>query len=152
MYIDLLTAYKGLISAEKYEISLLANTAAFVYEHIEQLNWAGFYLHQDEQLILGPFQGKVACNVIQPGKGVCGTSLVERKTIIVDDVSNHPNHIYCDFNSKSELVIPIIINDHVYGVFDFDAPVIGRFDEALVNFLESVNNLLTKKINEIKKI
>lgn len=150
MYQDLLTAYKGLISEEKYEISLLANTSAFVFEHIDKLNWAGFYLHQDKQLILGPFQGKVACNLIQPGKGVCGTSLVTKETIVVDDVANHPNHIYCDFNSKSELVIPIIINDLVYGVFDFDAPILKRFDHELVNFLENIVKLLTNKLIEIK--
>ena len=151
MYKDLSLAYEGLINNENYEISLLANTSAFIYEHINNLNWVGFYNHIDNKLILGPFQGKVACNVIEPGRGVCGSSLVEKRTIVVDDVANHPNHIYCDFNSKSELVIPIIIDNNVYGVLDLDAPVLKRFDNELVSFLEDVVSLLTKKLNMIKK-
>jgi|SRR5690554_119462 len=149
MYKDLLLAYEGLINNENYEISLLANTSAFIYEHINNLNWVGFYNHIDNKLILGPFQGKVACNLIEPGRGVCGSSLVEKKTIVVDDVANHPNHIYCDYNSKSEAVIPIIINDIVYGVLDLDAPILKRFNEDLVNFLESLIDLLTKRLDKI---
>lgn len=151
MYKDLLLAYEGLLNSENYEISLLANTSAFIYEYINDLNWVGFYNHLDNKLILGPFQGKVACNVIEPGRGVCGTALVNKQTIVVDDVANHPNHIYCDFNSKSELVIPIVINDNVYGVLDLDASVLSRFDQELVAFLESIVNLLTKKLISILK-
>lgn len=149
MYKDLLLAYRGLIENEEYEISLLANTSAFIYEHVDKLNWVGFYQHLNDKLILGPFQGRVACNVIEPGRGVCGTSLVERKTIVIDDVANHPNHIYCDYNSKSEAVIPIIINDIVYGVLDLDAPILKRFNEDLVNFLETLIDLITKRLENI---
>lgn len=150
MYDDLLLAYSGLLKEEKYEISLLANTSAFLFEHIKDLNWCGFYLNHNEKLILGPFQGKVACNVIEPNKGVCGTSFSKKETIVVKDVSKHDNHIYCDSNSKSEVVIPIIINDFVYGVFDFDSPLINRFDDKLVSFLEKVVSLLEDKLKEIK--
>lgn len=146
MYKDLLLAYEGLVKEENYEVSLLANTSAFIYEYINNLNWVGFYTHIDNKLILGPFQGKVACNVIEPGRGVCGTVLVERKTIVVDDVANHPNHIYCDYNSKSELVVPIIINNKVYGVLDLDASLLSRFDQELVSFLEDIVAILTKKL------
>lgn len=150
MYKDLILAYKGLVNSETYEISLLANTSAFIYEHISDLNWCGFYIHLDNKLILGPFQGKVACNEIEPNKGVCGTSLVTKETIVVPDVSKHENHIYCDNNSKSEVVIPIIVNNEVYGVFDFDSPLLNRFDKELVDFLESITNILEEKLINIK--
>lgn len=148
-YDDLLLSYQGLASSEKHSISLLANTSAFIFEHINDLNWAGFYLTHDKNLILGPFQGKVACNYIESGRGVCGTSLQTMETIVVADVANHPNHIYCDANSKSEVVIPIIINNAVYGVFDLDAPILNRFDENLVSFLQEVINILTKQLTSI---
>lgn len=151
MYKSLLESYQALVDNESYEISLLSNTSAFIYEQVKDLNWSGFYLHKDNKLILGPFQGKVACNVIEPNKGVCGTSLVKKETIVVPDVSKHDNHIYCDKNSKSEVVIPIIVNDSVYGVFDFDSPIVNRFDEELVEFLESVVNILETKIMSIIK-
>lgn len=148
-YFDLLPSYESLVKNEHYQISLLANTAAFIYEHVPNLNWAGFYLTLDYKLILGPFQGRVACNVIEAGKGVCGTVLLTKETIIVDDVSKHPNHIYCDFNSKSEAVIPIIINNEVFGVLDLDAPILNRFDLNLVSFLESIIHILTNRLIEI---
>lgn len=151
-YEELLSVAENLIESEKYEISLLANVSAFIFEYIDKLNWSGFYLHIDDKLILGPFQGKIACNIIDRGKGVCGTVLDTKKTMVVDDVHTHDNHIACDSNSNSEIVVPIIINDHVYGVLDIDSFVFSRFDKDIVNFFERLVNLMEKKLKTLKNI
>ncbi|CCV63818.1 conserved hypothetical protein [Alteracholeplasma palmae J233] len=145
-YKTLLASAKNLIDNEKYTISLLSNVSAFIFESIDTLNWAGFYLHKDSLLILGPFQGKVACNIIEPKKGVCGTALDLKKTMVIPDVHQHDNHIACDANSQSEVVIPIMINDFVYGVLDIDSPITNRFDEDLVKFLEELVTYIEKVI------
>lgn len=150
MYNELLTVYESLSNSEVNKISLLANTSAFINEYIDKINWVGFYLNINNKLFLGPFQGKVACSVIDFGKGVCGSSFESMKTIVVDDVSIYPNHIYCDSNSKSEVVIPIIVNNHVYGVLDLDSPILNRFDNDLVTFLENIVTILTNKLIELK--
>lgn len=150
MYNELLTVYESLTNSEVNKISLLANTSAFINEYIDKINWVGFYLNINNKLFLGPFQGKVACSVIDFGKGVCGSSFESMKTIVVDDVSIYPNHIYCDSNSKSEVVIPIIVNNHVYGVLDLDSPILNRFDNDLVTFLENIVTILTNKLIELK--
>ena len=150
MYNELLIVYESLSNSEVNKISLLANTSAFINEYIDKINWVGFYLNINNKLFLGPFQGKVACSVIDFGKGVCGSSFESMKTIVVDDVSIHPNHIYCDSNSKSEVVIPIIVNNHVYGVLDLDSPILNRFDNDLVIFLENIVTILTNKLIELK--
>lgn len=151
-YEELLSVAENLIKSEKYEISLLANVSAFIFEYIDKLNWSGFYLHMDDKLVLGPFQGKIACNIIERGKGVCGTALDTKKTIVVDDVHTHDNHIACDSNSNSEIVVPIIINDHVYGVLDIDSFVFSRFDKDIVNFFERLVKLIEKKLKCLKYI
>lgn len=151
-YEELLSVAENLIESEKYEISLLANVSAFIFEYIDKLNWSGFYLHIDDKLILGPFQGKIACNIIDRGKGVCGTVLDTKKTMVVDDVHTHDNHIACDSNSNSEIVVPIIIKNHVYGVLDIDSFVFSRFDKDIVNFFERLVNLIEKKLKALKNI
>ena len=146
-YDSLLASADALIENEKHEISLLSNISAFIYQYIPNLNWSGFYLNKNEVLILGPFQGKIACSIIEKGKGVCGTSFLTRKTIVVPNVHLYDNHIACDSASNSEVVIPIIINNNVYGVLDVDSPLINRFDDELVVFLEKIVDLLVKKLS-----
>lgn len=123
-------------------ITNLANLSAIIMEEIKNLNWVGFYLFDGEKLYLGPFQGKSAVTLIDMGKGVCGTSALKRETIVVKDVHEFEGHIACDCNSNSEIVIPIIKNDELFGVLDIDSPVINRFDETLKNDLEKLVKLL----------
>lgn len=131
-----MTDYKLLISQaeemvkdNKWDITLYANLSALIYDSLDNLNWAGFYLMRGGELQLGPFQGKVACTRIPVGKGVCGTA-VEKKTIIrVEDVHLFPGHIACDSSSESEIVLPICKAGEVIGVLDIDSPIKNRFSE-----------------------
>ena len=108
-------------------IANLANASALLYQSMEELNWAGFYLMENGKLVLGPFQGKTACIEIAVGKGVCGTAVVENKTQLVADVHQFPGHIACDCASNSEIVVPIRKDGQVVGVLDMDSPVFSRF-------------------------
>ena len=110
-------------------ISLLANLSALIYHSLPDLNWAGFYLAEGERLLLGPFQGKVACTVIPFGKGVCGTAAASGEVQRVFDVHQFPGHIACDSASNSEIVLPIFQDGRIYGVLDIDSPLVGRFTE-----------------------
>lgn len=121
----------------------LANVSA-ILNQMGDLNWAGFYLVHNDELILGPFQGEVACTKIAKGKGVCGTAFLKKETIIVDDVNKFVGHIACSSKSKSEIVTPIIKDDKVVGVIDIDSPIYSRFNEKEKNFLNEVSNLLAK--------
>lgn len=121
------------------ERDLMANAsqfAAFIYDTVADLNWAGFYLTRPtrdgsaEELLVGPFQGKVACARIPFGRGVCGAAAAQRKTMLVPDVHAFPGHIACDSASNAEIVIPLIADGKVVGVFDIDSPTLNRFDEA----------------------
>lgn len=123
-------------------VTNLANLSAIIMEEIKDLNWVGFYLYDGEKLYLGPFQGKSAVTLIDMGKGVCGTSALKRETIVVKNVHEFEGHIACDCNSNSEIVIPIIKNDQLFGVLDIDSPVINRFDENLRKDLENLVKLL----------
>lgn len=113
-----------------YRIANLSNAAALLWEHLETINWAGFYIMEDGKLVLGPFQGKTACIVIPVGKGVCGTAVAEDATQLVADVHQFPGHIACDSASNSEIVIPIHVGGKIFGVLDIDSPEFGRFSEA----------------------
>lgn len=110
-------------------VSNLANTVALVYHSLDDVSWAGFYIVDGDRLLLGPFQGKTACTVIPKGKGVCGTSWAEDRTVLVKDVSDFPGHIACDSESRSEIVVPIHKNGDVWGVLDIDSYRLERFDE-----------------------
>ena len=126
-------------------ITNLANTSAFIFHNMPNLNWAGFYLFEENKLILGPFQGKPACTEIELNRGVCGRAAVTQKTIIVPDVHAFDDHIVCDVASESEIVVPIIHQGLLLGVLDVDAPVKNRFDENDQDFLENlVRNILTR--------
>lgn len=126
-YMNLLL--KGQVDSEKDALANLSNATAIIMGCVKDLNWAGFYLLKDGALVLGPFQGKPACNRIEIGKGVCGTAVETREVQLVDDVEHFPGHIACDGDSKSELVIPIMKKDQVYGVLDLDSPIQSRFTE-----------------------
>ena len=110
-----------------YETANLANASALLWQHMEDINWVGFYKMTDGILVLGPFQGKPACVKINVGKGVCGTAVAEDKVQLVYDVHDFPGHIACDSASNSEIVLPIHVNGEVWGVLDIDSPYVGRF-------------------------
>ena len=120
---------QALISGESDMIANMANIAAVLFNNLEQVNWAGFYLHKQEQLVLGPFQGQPACIRIPMGKGVCGTAASRRETMVVMDVHEFAGHIACDAASNSEVVVPIVVNDQLIGVLDIDSPIAARFDD-----------------------
>lgn len=120
---------KALAEASNDCIALMSNGAALLYEALSEVNWAGFYLVKDDALLVGPFQGKVACVRIEKGNGVCGTAWAEDKTQLVPNVHEFPGHIACDSASNSEIVIPIHSNNEVIGVLDIDSPVLSRFSE-----------------------
>lgn len=113
----------------RWDITLYANISALLFESLENVNWAGFYLLREGELQLGPFQGKTACTRIPVGKGVCGTAVREDRIIRVEDVHEFPGHIACDSASESEIVLPIHQNGKIIGVLDIDSPVKGRFSE-----------------------
>ena len=130
---------------EKEEISVLANTAAALREAFGFF-WVGFYLVKDGQLILGPFQGSTACYRIHKGKGVCGTSWSEARTLIVPNVEQFPGHIACSSLSRSEIVVPILANGQVKGVLDIDSNLLNSFDETDRRYLEEVTAIVAKTL------
>jgi L-methionine (R)-S-oxide reductase len=119
----------GLLTGESDLIANAANTSALLYSALPEVNWAGFYFLRDGELVVGPFQGKPACVRIPVGKGVCGTAVQRRETLVVADVHEFPGHIACDAASRSEIVIPLVTKQRVFGVLDLDSPRPGRFDE-----------------------
>ncbi|MDY0295679.1 MAG: GAF domain-containing protein [Acholeplasmataceae bacterium] len=145
---DLLEAAKLLLEEQPNELAVLSNASAFIHDTIDQLNWAGFYLWDGKQLTVGPFQGRVACSTIPLGKGVCGEAALNKQTLVIKDVHNHENHIACDANSRSEVVVPIFIKNRLYGVLDIDAPIVDRFNDELVDFFEHFVELLVKVIDK----
>lgn len=129
-YSYLIAALEELSDGVEYAITVLSNAAALLFGALERINWTGFYLVRGEKLILGPFQGKTACTVIETGKGVCGTAAAENRTVLVPDVHLFPGHIACDSASRSEIVVPIRVNGKLHGVLDIDSPETNRFSEA----------------------
>ena len=120
---------RSLTEGVPYVTANLANASALLYETLPDLNWAGFYLYQNNKLILGPFQGKTACIEIAMGKGVCGTAAQKGETVVVEDVHQFPGHIACDCASNAEIVIPLYVRGALFGVLDIDSPVLCRFSE-----------------------
>lgn len=127
-YIELEKTLFALLGDERDFLPNMANMASLLYFSLNNVNWCGFYLMKTQELVLGPFQGKPACVRIGIGKGVCGTAVQHRKTMIVDNVNNFPGHIACDVDSQSEIVIPLMKDNQVLGVFDIDSPQLSRFD------------------------
>jgi L-methionine (R)-S-oxide reductase len=127
-YRQLQKELSGLFTSERNGIANAANLCAVLYHALPNLNWVGFYFLRDGELVLGPFQGKVACVRIPVGHGVCGTAAERRETVIVADVHAFPGHIACDTASRSEIVVPLIQHGRLRGVLDLDSPQLARFD------------------------
>ena len=136
----------SLAEADGWYVPLMANAAALLYDSLEDVNWAGFYLLRGEELVLGPFQGKVACIHIPLGRGVCGTAAKQDETQLVPDVHAFPGHIACDSASKSEIVVPIHSGGRVVAVLDIDSPILNRFSEADRKGLEGFVRVLEERI------
>ena len=143
----LIKQLKALLEGEENTIANLSNASSLLNQFLSDVNWVGFYLmDQDKELVLGPFQGLPACVRIPLGRGVCGTSAQERKTILVEDVHQFPGHIACDAASQSEIVVPMIKDGQLLGVLDIDSPSKSRFDQLdqkmLEQFVEELINHL----------
>jgi GAF domain-containing protein len=141
-YALLLAQIRALVEGEHHTISKLSNVAALLGSELGDINWVGFYFMFDGELVLGPFQGKVACMHISVGKGVCGTAVAKNTTQLVQDVHQFPGHIACDSASNSEIVIPLRSQGRVIGVLDIDSPLIGRFDAADAEGLEAIAQVI----------
>jgi L-methionine (R)-S-oxide reductase len=133
---------KALVEDEKNRIANLSNAAALLNQFLDRINWVGFYLMEDGELVLGPFQGLPACVRIPVGRGVCGTAVQRKETILVEDVHQFPGHIACDAASQSEIVVPLIKNGEVIGVLDIDSPEKSRFDQTDREQLEKLVEVL----------
>lgn len=136
----------GLLDGVPHRIANLANASALIYESLEDLNWAGFYLLEGETLVLGPFQGKPACIEIPLGRGVCGTAAQTGQTQLVPDVHLFPGHIACDSASNSEIVVPLRVDGKVVGVLDLDSPWPGRFTVEDQAGLEAVGSIVSQML------
>lgn len=146
-YEELRTIVPSLID-DKYDITTLANTSALLNMYLEDINWVGFYLLKKDELILGPFQGKPACTNIKVGKGVCGTCILNKETIIVKDVHEFKGHIACDFASNSEICIPLYDKyNNLYGLLDIDSPILNRFNAIDKENLENICKIISKGLN-----
>ena len=140
-------ALKALIEPEGDWLANMANSSALLFDLMDDLNWAGFYIWKQDQLVLGPFQGKTACVRIEEDKGVCGTAYSQRKIMLVEDVHEFPGHIACDPNSRSEIVLPVIVGGEVIAVLDIDSPKKARFDEIDRKYLKEFVDILVDETN-----
>ena len=148
-YEELLRQLEALIIGIDYDITILSNASALLNEYLENINWVGFYLLKDNILKLGPFQGKVACMMIPLNKGVCGYCATTKETIIVKDVHEFRGHIACDSRSLSEICVPIIINNELYGLLDIDSPITNRFSDLDKEYLEKATKIIEKALTSI---
>lgn len=128
-------------------VSALANAAALLWDALDDINWAGFYLLKADTLHLGPFQGKTACTMIPVGRGVCGTAAAQREVQLVPDVHEFPGHIACDSASNSEIVLPLLTDGCLLGVMDIDSPVFSRFDEQDAAGLQQLCDILVNQVD-----
>lgn len=144
-YDELAQQLEGLLSGERDAIANAANTAALLFTTLPDLNWAGFYfLRSPDELVLGPFQGNPACVRIAVGRGVCGTAVAQRRTMLVEDVHAFGDHIACDAASRSEVVVPLIRDGRIFGVLDLDSPLLARFDRDDQRGIEAVAQIYAK--------
>ena len=145
LYQNLVPQLRSLLVGERDFIANAANFASLLYHSLPELNWAGFYLLKDKELVLGPFQGKPACVRIRVGKGVCGVAAAQRETVIVPNVHEFPGHIACDSASNSEIVVPLEKDGRLLGVLDLDSPLFARFDD---EDAEGLNGLVEVFVEE----
>lgn len=141
-YAELHAQLESLLEEERDALANTANMAAMLFEALPDINWAGFYFLRGGELVLGPFQGKIACVRIAMARGVCGTAAAERRTIVVPDVNEFPGHIFCDAASRSEVVVPLVKDGRLLGVLDVDSPSVARFDEVDAEGLERMAETL----------
>ena len=140
-YLELIPQIKALLDGEPDLVANLANTAAALKEQFGWF-WVGFYMVKADELVLGPFQGPVACTRIRKGRGVCGSSWAQAKTLVVPDVEKFPGHIACSSLSKSEIVVPLFLDGEVFGVLDVDSAALDQFDQTDATYLEQIVGLL----------
>ena len=145
-YKSLCAGLRALIEGVPHKVANLANASALLWTALDGINWAGFYLMENGKLVLGPFQGKPACIEIGVGRGVCGTAVAQRSTLVVPDVHKFPGHIACDGASNSEIVIPLMGGGEVVGVLDIDSPLFDRFSEHDRRGLEEFASILSELI------
>lgn len=148
-YKMLMQTLDALLEGTNDDIAVLSNSASLIKYFLKDVSWVGFYLFKQNQLILGPFQGFPACTNIAVGSGVCGSSFEEDKTILVRDVNAHPNHIACDANTQSEIVIPVHKNNSLYGVLDLDSFKLARFTKTDQSYLEKLVLIIEKHLNKL---
>jgi GAF domain-containing protein len=146
LYRNLAEQLASLLEGETDFIANAANFSSLIYHSLPDLNWAGFYIVRDRELVLGPFQGKPACVRIEIGKGVCGTAAKLAQTVVVENVHTFPGHIACDSESNSEIVVPLTKDGRLLGVLDLDSPLIGRFDDDDARGLNVLVSLLTNSL------
>jgi len=142
----LIKQLKTLLNKKDNFLSSLSNLTAALKQSFDEISWVGFYLFDGNKLYLGPFQGQVACTEIELGKGVCGTSAEKQESIIVPDVDKFPGHIACDTGSRSEIVVPVMKNQKLFGVLDIDSYKYNSFDETDKKYLEEICTLLSTEI------
>ena len=145
-YKELIMQVDALTAGVPHLVANLANASAAIWQEMDRINWAGFYLMEGGKLVLGPFQGKPACIEIAVGKGVCGTAVAQRKTQLVEDVHQFPGHIACDCASNSEIVVPMYKNGEVFGVLDIDSPYYARFTKDDQAGMEELVRVLEKNL------
>lgn len=145
-YENFILNIKGLIDGEHNLIANLANISSLGYHQFNDINWFGFYLYKEGQLVLGPFHGKPACIRIEIGEGVCGTAAKELKTQVVEDVHKFSGHIPCDSITNSEIVVPMFKGVQLIGVLDIDSPIYNRFDKVDQKFLEEVVSMIINQM------
>ncbi len=145
-YEELIEQLSALLEGETDTIANLSNASSLLYHTIDNVNWAGFYIYKNDELVLGPFQGKPACMHIPMNRGVCGKAALTRKPQCVEDVHAFPGHIACDCASNSEIVIPIVIDDTLYGVLDIDSFEFGNFTTIDVDYLTKFVDVLKEHI------
>jgi L-methionine (R)-S-oxide reductase len=150
LYATLAAQLRALLEGERDFIANAANFSSLLYSSLPDLNWAGFYLRKDDELVLGPFQGRPACVRIGIGRGVCGTAAEQRQTILVDNVHEFPGHIACDSASNSEIVVPLIDGEKLIGVLDLDSPQLARFDVEDARGLNELVEIFVQGSSEFK--
>ena len=151
-YRELNAMLKSIIEGVPHKVANLANASALLYEKLDRLNWAGFYLVENGKLVLNAFQGKVACIEIDIGRGVCGSAVAERRTLVVPDVHKFSGQIACDGASNYEIVVPLFKGDEIFGVLDIDSPIFDRFDENDKVGLEEFAGVLAGELQKMNLI
>ncbi|MEO7013630.1 MAG: GAF domain-containing protein [Dokdonella sp.] len=148
-YDELAQQARGLLHGERDRIANAANFAALVWHAVPRINWCGFYFFDGRELVVGPFQGKPACVRIALGRGVCGTAAVTRETQLVLDVDAFPGHIACDSASRSEVVVPLVIDGALLGVWDVDSPEPGRFDDEDARGMQALCEIFLQSLAQL---